>query len=220
MTCVLVSCCGLPAAGKTSFCRTFTDSAAYSGTIRTSSTLLAGFPVIVSHVCFDDHISLAHERSRRLSRETAATRAKAVKIGSPSHESNRARPSDAQQGADIESVLRSEGSNGIIERTPREGDGPSWWHEGRRDAMAVVASLAARYSASRTAVTGQRVGHGGQEIEVGVATVPEEGDGRGDNRRARSNEKRQVLHVVLVDDNMHFRSMRHEVQRLARTCER
>lgn len=39
----------------------------------------------------------------------------------------------------------------------------------------------------------------------------EEGDGR--------CEKRSMLHVVLVDDNMHFRSMRHEILRLARERE-
>lgn len=79
MRCVLVSCCGLPAAGKTTFCRSVvSESTTTSAVTRTSSTAAAansqfqngaigegGAKIQVSHVCFDEHIDRARQRRRR-----------------------------------------------------------------------------------------------------------------------------------------------------------
>ncbi|CAB1097169.1 unnamed protein product [Ectocarpus sp. CCAP 1310/34] len=85
MRCVLVSCCGLPAAGKTTFCRSIaasnrfptqgaTDTATDTRVERDSSDcgpIINGGPQIwVSHVCFDEYINSAHRPRRQHSRSS------------------------------------------------------------------------------------------------------------------------------------------------------
>lgn len=81
MRCVLVSCCGLPAAGKTTFCRSLVTTPTFSRTfVEGESTAKGaqlgldafegGAPGIrISHVCFDEFIDRARRRRRRGSSE-------------------------------------------------------------------------------------------------------------------------------------------------------
>lgn len=87
MRCVLVSCCGLPAAGKTTFCRSVVSkSTTTSAVTKTSATAAAadshlkndavgekGPQIRVSHVCFDEHIDRARQRQRRRCEGTASS---------------------------------------------------------------------------------------------------------------------------------------------------
>lgn len=68
MRCVLVSCCGLPAAGKTTFCRSVVAEASSTASSappvadhrsREDPVITGGPRVRVSHVCFDEHIARA-----------------------------------------------------------------------------------------------------------------------------------------------------------------
>lgn len=76
---VLVSCCGLPAAGKTTFCRSVvSDSTATSAVTRSSTTAAAADSQLkhppqirVSHVCFDEHIDRARQQRRGSSSENS-----------------------------------------------------------------------------------------------------------------------------------------------------
>lgn len=120
-------------------------------------------------------------------------------------------------------------------------DGARWWHDGRRAAMAELEALA------KGAESGGRAGAETAVNSDGTASSscamlpamlsPETRTGFID--RARLSKKGAItssansppkptetspwtevstVHVVLADDNMHFRSMRHEVFRLARKC--
>ncbi|CAN0066865.1 unnamed protein product [Scytosiphon promiscuus] len=72
MRCVLVSCCGLPAAGKTTFCRSLVADASATTSFAASpadarlprdSVTEGGAQVRVSHVCFDEYIDRARLRA-------------------------------------------------------------------------------------------------------------------------------------------------------------
>lgn len=170
MPCVLVSCCGLPAAGKTTFCRAvvragvkFSEDGSenpYSG--------VSAARVFVSHVCFDDYVERAMGQATGTF-DTGRDKPVTVHGQSVQHDDVEVRTCDQ------DSWQRTE-------------EATSWWHEGRREALAAVESLAA----AEVPLSDQ---HGLQS---------EEGD---------------ILHVVLADDNMHFRSMRHEVLNIARSRE-
>lgn len=87
MRCVLVSCCGLPAAGKTTFCRTVFSDTTDTSAVSTTSTAAAaaksqwkngvirqgGAQIRVSHVCFDEHIDRARQRRRRRGENTLSS---------------------------------------------------------------------------------------------------------------------------------------------------
>lgn len=239
MRCVLVSCCGIPASGKTTFCRSVTDSATSgspvsrknAGIVNTafaqppppsldtegvtssaSSAIARTCPsrdvpcVGVSHVCFDDHI----DRARR--RRTAP--------GNPEYEMG-VRCFDGRKthdGGGRISDCSSEGGPNRAQRTifrDRGRDGAEWWHEGRRDAMTELEALAVGTESVRPSSTSVAMAKGtnatGVEAPAGVQNACCELDG--------GPQESIPLHVVLADDNMHFRSMRHEVLRLARKRE-
>ena len=85
-----------------------------------------------------------------------------------------------------------------------EEDTARWWHAGRRDAIGEIEALLA---ASRSRAVNSPPSPG--PTAEAVASV-------GDRR---SGHDETVTDVVIADDNMHFRSMRHEVFCLARKCE-
>lgn len=201
MRCVLVSCCGLPAAGKTTFCRSVaTDPVAMPTTASSRAPSAATAPpgaqmeelganveadilvqVRVSHVCFDEYIDRAH--NSRESNSPSGTRANPDPVLGDSDEST-----DPNQAAEM--APRTE--NAAV-----SGDGARLWHEGRRAALAEVEALASAQDEDTSAVK------------------PRSGDRR---KNALAPEAPAAVHVVLVDDNMHFRTMRREVFSLARRC--
>lgn len=207
MRCVLVSCCGLPAAGKTTFCRgvvatdpvtmpaeAWTSSAAPVTPDAHTKTLGANREqktrIRVSHTCFDEYIRRAGRRQRPSSGEN----------NSPSETSTAL---DPPLDAGDESVE----ANRAIETAPGAGlaavseDDVRLWHEGRQAALAEVEALASTQDTTVVASTVE-ASHSSTERRLGPL----------------SSETGFAVHVVLVDDNMHFRSMRHEVFSLARRC--
>ncbi|CAM9231716.1 unnamed protein product [Ectocarpus fasciculatus] len=117
-------------------------------------------------------------------------------------------------------------------------DGARWWHDGRRAAMAELEALAKGLKSGARAGAETAVTSGGT-VSSACATLPatlsaemregfidrarrstQEASTSADSPSARTETspwtELSTVHVVLADDNMHFRSMRHEVFRLAR----
>ncbi|CAM9181982.1 unnamed protein product [Ectocarpus sp. 8 AP-2014] len=111
-------------------------------------------------------------------------------------------------------------------------DGARWWHDGRRAAMAELEALAKGAESGARAGAKTAVTSGGT-VSSACAMLPailseEMREGGTDRARLSTQEgstsadsppkrtEASTVHVVLADDNMHFRSMRHEVFRLAR----
>lgn len=208
MRCVLVSCCGLPAAGKTTFCRCVATSPVTMPAVSWTSLAAPATPgartetlgaeretkarIRVSHVCFDEHIKRSGRRRRRPSSSDNS---------SPS--GTRTIP-DPVLGTGDETVHTARAT----EMVPRAGlaavseDGARAWHEGRQAALAEIEASASTQNTT-TACT----------VEASHSSA--------DRRPSAlsSEAAASAIHVVLVDDNMHFRTMRHEVFRLARKCE-
>lgn len=273
MSCVLVSCCGLPAAGKTSFCRSVvehiaTDAGPLTVAVNTladattardvfappspnatqnKSTGASTFKKVqhrvkddtsvrVSHVCFDEYIEGArcrHEQRQCDRRRVRCQNDRPFWTNGERPPTNREEDefTEHQEMQDpFESIKNREGDN--IERkdidTMAFGDGAArvdapeespgnrsaekgthWWHEGRRDALGEIKKLAA---AAAAAQTDERT-----HSSCADGTKPTMSESMSNLRRGRTDRKTSLLHVVLADDNMHFRSMRHEVLHLART---
>ena len=237
---MLVSCCGIPASGKTTFCRSIVHCAAFdrpddrpeSGIcLKRPSTDAAmtkmnreGRTCIrVSHVCFDEHIDLARRRRSARSRAPEAGEEGrghgAVRLDGENRESEDREQAGSETAVNAAFSTENMDGNALVGEGRRSSafqngeGGAGYWHEGRREAMAEVEALAAgtRVTKPSSADTTRRAGidmpdgHGGAKVNQ---VQGQEGD-----RRDAS------LHVVLADDNMHFRSMRHDVLCLARKCE-
>lgn len=210
MRCVLVSCCGLPAAGKTTFCRrVVADPAAMPAPSWASSAAPAtpagaqmrklganregNARVRVSHVCFDEYIKLARRRCPSSSENS-----------SPSGPRGNY---DQALGTEDESVER----NRVTEMTPRAGlaaeDSARLWHEGRRAALAEIEALASTQNTNDSTMAMPT-----------VASAVEASHSATERKESSLSGEVSATHVVLVDDNMHFRTMRREVFSLARKC--
>lgn len=160
--------------------------------------------VKISHVCYDEYIDAARQRVSR------ARLKNGLSLGDEEKDERKGDTEDTREElsctVDATTSEDSHDTNKSSLATEsvagRTDDGADWWHEGRRDAMAMIEALAAGRrtpAAINTRSTFDFVVEG----ERGV-------DGE---------EEEALLHVVLADDNMHFRSMRHEVLRVARSCE-
>lgn len=262
MRCVLVSCCGLPAAGKTTFCRsvanctasgattTFTTTAANSSNTShvatteeallllasmgamtaptTSSTkhltrLRDGSAFRVCHVCFDEHIDRARRRRRRPPPSNRQPFSKPRTLHSEEGEAHKEPQLHIEEGHGDRDEDAST-KNGAVSDTDTdtagvevdamqqhadwaedEEDSARWWHAGRRDAMVEVEALLA---ATRSRAVDPPPPPGPAAAEAAASA-----GGGG------SEHEETVTDVVIADDNMHFRSMRHEVLCLARKCE-
>lgn len=261
MRCVLVSCCGLPAAGKTTFCRsvanctapgttttpTTTDASSSNTrhvakteeallllasmgamTAPTSSTkhfirLRDGSVFRVRHVSFDEHIDRARRRRPRpppSSRQPFSNPRTHHSGEGEEHEEpqrhieeghgNRGESASTQNGAESDTNTDTAGveADAIQQHAgwvEDDEDTARWWHAGRRDAMAEVEALLA---AARSRAVDSSPSPGPAAAEA-VASAGGGGSGH----------EETVTDVVIADDNMHFRSMRHEVLCLARKCE-
>lgn len=226
---MLVSCCGLPAAGKTSFCRSIVNCGAPLHQSPSPST--PSYGVHVTHICFDKYIDLALQRARQPQHSPAQRRAVGPKIGGlpdKAENSNTGEKQPDEVARDPQYSTRRDGStlhcdnnNGAVDEIQEREEEAAWWHEGRRDAMAAVEALAARNPALAAAVVqGQEVREEAQTNGNDTTRTGPCGWGSAKEEYVRCEENEQSVFVVLVDDNMHFRSMRHEVLRLARECER
>ena len=206
MRCVLVSCCGLPAAGKTTFCRCVAANPVTMPAVSWTPPAVSAAPgartetlspkrerearIRVSHVCFDEYIERAHRRRRPSGTEHS----------SPSGTRTNPDPVLATGNESAEDNLATEMAPRVAP-TDLSGDGARVWHEGRQAALAEVEALA---SAQET---------------TGALSAVEAPRPSADRRQSSlCSEAASAMHVVLVDDNMHFRTMRHEVFSLARKC--
>lgn len=173
-----------------------------SAIISSASPLDDHSRVKISHVCYDDYI---HEAHRRIS---CAPLKSGLSLEGEEEDEEKG-DQEKQENTCVVDVTNTE-DNRDTEKAPQtessvagDTDGAKWWHGGRRDAMAVIENLA---GGGRTAVaTDTRSTF--DFVTEGEGWV----DGMGEGT---------LLHVVLADDNMHFRSMRHEVLQVARTCEK
>ena len=276
MPCVLVSCCGLPAAGKTTFCRSVTKCTKSSTTTSTTSartdahsntahmvaeTLMApagattastsstkyfnrvraGSVFRVHHVCFDEHISHARQRHQHhlpSSRQPLPrTRVHHSREGEARGESQQQGHEDRDKNASIRTGTESDNTDPAkgaavdadamqhADLAGDEEDTARWWHEGRREAMSVVDMLLAA-TLSRAVNVSPAPGPVAGAFASAERTKPEHDEEEGkrhqheDAEREGSDHETTVTDVVIADDNMHFRSMRHELLCLARKRER
>eukprot|EP00903_Cladosiphon_okamuranus_P011329 g10680.t1 len=144
--------------------------------------------VRVSHICFDEYI-------RRAGRRRPPSRGK----NNSSSETSTAQDPPLDPGdSSIEASSAAEKAPDAV-LTAISEDSARLWHEGRQAALAEVEALA---STQDTTVVASAVeaSHSSSERTEGPL----------------SSEPGCAVHVVLLDDNMHFRSMRHEVFILAR----
>eukprot|EP00904_Undaria_pinnatifida_P008415 jgi/Undpi1/4703/HiC_scaffold_18.g08056.m1 len=272
MPCVLVSCCGLPAAGKTTFCRSVTKCTESSTTTSTTSartdahsntahmvaeTLMApagattastsstkyfnrvraGSVFRVHHVCFDEHISHARQRHQHhlpSSRQPLPrTRVHHSREGEARGESQQQGHEDRDKNASIRTGTESDNTDPAkgaavdadamqhADLAGDEEDTARWWHEGRREAMSVVEMLLAE-TLSRAVNVSPAPGPVAGAFASAERTKPEHDEEEGkkhqheDAEREGSDHETTVTDVVIADDNMHFRSMRHELLCLAR----
>lgn len=177
----------------------------------------------VRHVCFDEHIDQARRRRRRPPPSSQQPFSEPRTHHSREGEAHEGPQRYIEEGHgdrdDNASTLNGAESDDTNTNAPgveadamqhagwaEDEEGTArWWHAGRRDAMAEVEVLlaAARSRAANSppspapAATGVVASEGGRE----------------------TGHEEAVIDVVIADDNMHFRSMRHEVLCLARKCE-
>lgn len=162
----------------------------------------------VSHVCFDEYIDLARRRRN------------AGSVGEGDINDRAARQRVDCEDAGEESTGRGTCSKGKLDDTVRceemnadvkdGGEEAEAWHEGRSCAMAKVEALAREVDSQSAYMAGLSV--------TGAAAIPSGKSSLEENQNG-SRGYAWALHVVIADDNMHFRSMRHDVLRLARKCE-
>lgn len=200
-------------------------------TSKTKTLRLKDQPLViqVSHVCFDEHIDRAcrHYRHRHRNRPSGTNGA------SQQEEEEGERVPGGDEGGQVDSVsIEEHRSVEEISETYRYAvkhgcellDGgesyAEWWHEGRRGAMAKVEALAAAAAATRTTpdpLSNFSLAELKSALEEGTYfQAAEERDTQ--IQGGEGQQTNTLMQVVLVDDNMHFRSMRHEVLRIARTC--
>lgn len=214
MRCVLVSCCGLPAAGKTTFCRRIaSDDPVTMPAASWTPTAVPPAPgaqaeeldanregdtwIRVSHVCFDEYINCARRRRWPSSSENDSPSGTRTNL-------------DPALGTGDESVE----TNRATEIAPRGGlaagseDSARLWHEGRRAALVEVEALASTQNTTDSSTVALPL----------VASEAEASHSSTERRESCLSPEAPAVHVVLVDDNMHFRTMRHEVLSLARKC--
>lgn len=163
----------------------------------------------VSHVCFDEYIDLARRRRN------------AGPVGEGGINDGAARQRVDCEDAGVEGAGRGACSKGKLDDNVRceevnadEKDGgeeAEAWHEGRSCAMAKVEALARE-------VDSQSVYMAGLSVTTGVAASPLAKSSL-EEKNLNCSRGYASLHLVIADDNMHFRSMRHDVLRLARKCE-
>lgn len=176
-------------------------------TTEASAIVSSGSPVDndsrvkISHICYDEYIHEAHRRTSCAPLKSGLSlegEEKGEEKGHKEEQENTCAVDviNAEDNRDTEKAFQTESVAG-------DTDGAKWWHGGRRDAMAVIENLAAggkTAAATNTRSTFDLVTGGEGRVDgIGEGTL---------------------LHVVLADDNMHFRSMRHEVLQVARTCEK
>lgn len=212
LVCVL---CGLPAAGKTTFCRALASSAAAAAAWM---GLPAGARIEAHHLCLDRPERVLAQAAAVLGGATPspdATPSADVPSSSSSAPAAAAEPcrSSAQVAVPASAAAAA----------PRFE--PAQWKRDRVGSVAALETLLRAWSGAG--------GASGQEARGSPPVPPPPVEPRTPVSEAEAaaaaamvasgasrSGSREVYRVVLVDDNMHLRSMRRKMYQLARTCRR